>query len=70
MMKRRLWVRRIILLIALANLISVCVGLIFGKRWPFLASALCWTASGLIYHFFKADAMPDPAPTSTKMLDI
>jgi len=69
-MNRRLWVRRAIGLIALTNLISVCAGMIFGKRWPYLASALCWTAWGLIHHFFKADAMPDPAPTSTKILDI
>lgn len=69
-MNRRLWVRRVILLIALTNLLMMCVGMIYGKRWAFFASGLCWTAWGLILHFFKSDAMPDPAPTTTRILDI
>ena len=59
-----------VVVVVTANVISISAGMIYGKRLPFMASALCWTAWGLIHHFFKSDAMPDPAPTTTKIPDI
>jgi len=66
--KKRLWVRRVTGLIAIANLAMVRTAAIFGKRWPWIASTLLWASWGIIHHFFKSDAMPHPI--GTKILDV
>jgi len=68
--KKRLWVRRVVGLIALTNLAMVCTAAVFGTRQPWIASTLLWASWGIIHHFFKSDAMPDPVPISTRILDI
>jgi hypothetical protein len=69
--KKRTWVRWVILVIALTNLIVLSAGMIWGiKRWPFIASGSCWLAWGVIHYFFEADLVSDPAPTTTRILDI
>jgi hypothetical protein len=69
-MKKRLWVRRVVQVIAGSNLLVICAGMIWGLKWPFLAVPLLFVAMSLIQHFYKADLVIDPAPMNTKILDI
>src|SRR5580658_4153386 len=61
-MNRSAWVRRLLLVITLANLIAVCAGMIFMKKWPFRVSVVLWLIWGVLLQFWPKTPEKPTAP--------